>query len=222
MFIQSLLFFIISTSIALAVPLPTFRLLRSRDPRIVGGNVSDIISHPYTISLQSGSSHICGGSIISSRYVLTAAHCTNGASANRLAVRVGSSYHNKGGTVIKVKSITQHPKFDMYTIDWDYSLLELSEDIEFDATKKAIELPQQDRTFDDGTMLVTIGWGMTQNVLESRDKVRNVSMPIVNQDKCAKAYSMISDVTPRMICAGYPNGGKDACQGLVNYNLEPK
>lgn len=46
------------------------------DGRIVGGDVVDIVDYPYQISLQSGNSHICGGSIIGANYILTAAHCT--------------------------------------------------------------------------------------------------------------------------------------------------
>lgn len=46
------------------------------DGRIVGGQDADIEDHPYQVSLQQYGAHICGGSIISPRHVLTAAHCT--------------------------------------------------------------------------------------------------------------------------------------------------
>lgn len=43
--------------------------------RVVGGNDAVRSQFPYQISLRRDHSHVCGGSIISNRYILTAAHC---------------------------------------------------------------------------------------------------------------------------------------------------
>ena len=48
------------------------------DGRIVGGYDTTIEDHPYQISLRWYENHICGGSIISENFVVTAGHCTNG------------------------------------------------------------------------------------------------------------------------------------------------
>lgn len=45
------------------------------DGRIVGGEATTIEQHPYQISVQILGSHWCGGSIISDRYIVSAAHC---------------------------------------------------------------------------------------------------------------------------------------------------
>ncbi|XP_058822836.1 trypsin-1-like [Topomyia yanbarensis] len=181
--------------------------------RIVGGFAIDIIDAPHQISLQSRGRHICGGSIISSRWVLTAAHCTSGASVSSLRVRVGSSMHASGGTIIAISRIVQHPQYSSITVDYDYSLLQLNNAIVLGNNAQAIELPAQNESIVDGTLCVVSGWGSTQNPFESRQKLRAAYIPSVNRQQCNKAYTIYGGVTDRMLCAGFRNGGRDACQG---------
>ncbi|XP_045898719.1 transmembrane protease serine 3 [Micropterus dolomieu] len=47
-------------------------------PRIVGGNVSKSGQFPWQVSLHFNNEHLCGGSIITSRWIVTAAHCVYG------------------------------------------------------------------------------------------------------------------------------------------------
>lgn len=47
----------------------------SNRTRIVGGDIISLSEAPYQVSLQFQGKHICGGSIISENFVLTAAHC---------------------------------------------------------------------------------------------------------------------------------------------------
>lgn len=112
----------------------------------------------------------------------------------------------------KVKRIIQHKQYNRRTTDFDYSLLELVESIQFNENAHSVALPdQQDRVNDNTTCLVT-GWGNTQSY-EPRNKLRGAEVPIVNQAKCSMAYRSYGGVTPRMVCAGFDKGGKDACQG---------
>jgi trypsin len=193
--------------------LPKPRLEDHRGSRIVGGQPINITQAPHQVSLQSSGSHICGGSIIAQNWVLTAAHCTDGNSASRLTVRVGSSLYASGGEVVKIKRIVQHEKFNYNTIDYDFSLLELEQNLTLSAAKKKIALPKQNQAVKDGTECVVSGWGNTQNSNESRNNLRAAKVPSVNQADCDDAYSSFGGVTDRMLCAGYTEGGKDACQG---------
>lgn len=126
-------------------------------------------------------------------------------------VRIGSTLKQKGGTLHKVKRIVQHKQYNGRIVDFDYSLLELVDSIQFNEASQPISLPEeQDRVEDNQTCLVT-GWGETKSY-ERNDKLRGAEVPIVNQEKCSKAYRRYGGVTARMLCAGFDKGGIDACQ----------
>lgn len=46
--------------------------------RIVNGNVTTMGAYPWTVGIQFGDKLYCGGSIISNKFVITAAHCVKG------------------------------------------------------------------------------------------------------------------------------------------------
>ncbi|XP_036329071.1 trypsin-1-like isoform X2 [Rhagoletis pomonella] len=158
------------------------------------------------------SGHICGGSIIAPRWVLTAAHCTAGKTAEKLKVRIGSSEASSGGQLLRVNEIVQHEKFNYSNVDYDFSLLRLDKEIQFSENKKSVKLPGASDEFMDGDICYVTGWGNTQNESESRQWLRQAEVPIFNQDLCSEKYKQFGGVTERMICAGYLEGGKDACQ----------
>ncbi|XP_065073552.1 trypsin 5G1-like [Ochlerotatus camptorhynchus] len=206
-----------TTSQALSSPWNPLRpwsnsVLRSSG-RIVGGFEVDIADVPFQVSLQAEYGHFCGGSIINSTWVLTAGHCASTSDDPQLSVRVGSTLHAEGGQLVTVKRVIQHPEYNIGTIDYDFSLLELSEELQLSEQFFAVDLPEQDEPVEDGSCLQVSGWGNTQNALESGKELRATNVPAVNQQKCVEAYASFGEVTPRMLCAGFDKGGKDACQG---------
>ncbi|KFB42844.1 trypsin [Anopheles sinensis] len=197
-------------------PLPRF-FARPRyavgGQRVVGGFEIDVSEAPYQVSLQYYKRHNCGGSVLNSKWVLTAAHCTFGAPVSALSVRYGSSKHAAGGTVVAVKRVVMHPGYNSATIDYDFSLLELESEVTFSDSVQPVALPKQDEEVEDGTLTTVSGWGNTQSASESNEVLRAANVPTVNQKECDEAYESFGGVTDRMLCAGYKQGGKDACQG---------
>lgn len=181
--------------------------------RVVGGYEVDISEVPYQVSLTEGVGHYCGASIISSRWILTAAHCVYFFDNDDRAARVGSTRHGEGGQLVHIVRSVQHPQWNHMTIDFDFALMELAEELKFGKSLQAVELPEQDEVVEDGTCLQISGWGDTKNASQPSDVLRAAKVPAYNREKCAKAYADVEEITDRMMCAGYDKGGKDTCQG---------
>lgn len=133
--------------------------------RIVGGEDAEEGQFPYQISLRTvlQRAHFCGGSILSKRFLLTAAHCTQGAYAqprNIYAV-VGALRRLSGGIVVKLDKITAHESYDPYKILNDVSLLRAAQDITFTDTIQPIALPSADLPEAGDTPVLLSGWGRT-------------------------------------------------------------
>lgn len=74
-------------------------------------------------------------------------------------VRVGSSSRRRGGSIIQVHRIIQHPKANHDNKDYDFALIELAEPISYSDTVRAIELPNENFAVADGTNALVSGWG---------------------------------------------------------------
>lgn len=159
--------------------------------------------------------HECGGSIIDKDHILTAAHCVDGLSADRLRIRAGSNQHNSGGKLVKVAKVTQHPEYDAKTIKNDIAVLKLASNLDFGSTISAVELPSSaDDTPRMGTRCSVTGWGSTSAGGSSiLTNLLVAYVNIVDHEKCVEEYVDRREVDDSMICAGVEFGGRDSCQG---------
>ncbi|KAE8419618.1 trypsin-like cysteine/serine peptidase domain-containing protein [Aspergillus pseudocaelatus] len=180
---------------------------------IVGGSQAAAGEFPYQVSVQT-SSHKCGGSIIDKDHILTAAHCVDGLSANRLRIRAGSNQHSSGGKLVKVAKVTQHSEFDAKTIKNDIAVLKLASSLDFGSTISAVELPSSaDDMPQVGTRCSVTGWGSTSAGGSTPTNLLVAYVDIVDHEQCVEEYVNLHEVDASMICAGVKFGGKDACQG---------
>lgn len=181
-------------------------------------NISQV---PWQVSLHHFKYHNCGGSIIGNQWILTAAQCVDDAPTHR--IRVGTSDRLTGGTFHEVEQAITHEKFaGLY--DYDFGLIKLKTKLKFGEGVRSVRLPKlraKDVAAD--TMCLVSGWGDTKNVTVTSRYLRAADVPIFDRDLCNERYR--GQVTSRMLCAGYENGGKDGkCdtfEVLFKKNVKP-
>ncbi|GAB1299552.1 Transmembrane protease serine 6 [Apodemus speciosus] len=191
--------------------------LQGPSSRIVGGSVSSEGEWPWQASLQIRGRHICGGALVADRWVITAAHCfqeDSMASPRLWTVFLGKTRQNSrwpGEVSFKVSRLYLHPYHEEDSHDYDVALLQLDHPVVYSATVRPVCLPARSHFFEPGQHCWITGWGAQREGGPSSSTLQKADVQLVPQDLCSEAYHY--QVTPRMLCAGYRKGKKDACQG---------
>ncbi|XP_059622967.1 trypsin beta-like [Phlebotomus argentipes] len=128
--------------------------------RIVGGQDATLGQFPHMVSLRivASGNHFCGGSIISSRYVLSAAHCTVGRQAATVHAIVGT-INRLQGTVHPVSQIIDHEGYNANTLANDVSVLQVASPFVFNNIVSAIQVGSAH--VGGGVTAFVSGWGQT-------------------------------------------------------------
>ena len=194
---------------------------KSWGDRIVGGSEATIVQFPWQVSLRMTrrQSHYCGGSLLNTRFVVTAGHCVKDQKAENINIVLGSSTLKSlsaNAKTIPVKRIHLHENYNPINLNDDIALIELdnsvaeAKDLRFPFIR-GVCMPHKDEEFT-GKSTVS-GWGRTSEVTYgSIDHLRAVDVEIITDEDCRKDYGS-SKIYDSMLCAGYAEGGRDACQG---------
>nr|ACR15995.1 serine protease 5 [Mamestra configurata] len=196
--------------------------------RIVGGSPTTIEQYPYMSNMQYGLWGIwwyqaCGGSLLTSTSVLSAAHCYFGDVPAEWRVILGTSLASSGGTLHSVSQLVLHAGYSPATLDNDVAIVRLSQPAMYSNTIAPASIPGANYELADGTELVTVGWGALASGGGYPEQLQHVNINVINQQLCTERYAYLKtqpgyqnwpDITDNMLCAGILNvGGKDACQG---------
>ncbi|NXV73469.1 TMPS6 protease, partial [Atlantisia rogersi] len=185
--------------------------------RIVGGANSVEGEWPWQASLQVRGRHICGGTLIADRWVVSAAHCFQDerlASASIWTVYLGKYLQNATSHTevsFKVIRLFLHPYYEEDSHDYDVALLQLDHPVIISPLIQPICLPAPSHLFEPGLHCWITGWGALKEGGHISNVLQKVDVQLIQQDACSEAYHYM--ISPRMLCAGYHKGKKDACQG---------
>ena len=160
------------------------------------------------------SAQFCSGVLIDKSWVLTAAHCVQGMSAQGIQVAVGAwDLTAFTGSRTPVRSIRIHPQFSSTSLYNDIALVELSvpssiQPIALFSGESVDNTPPSLL----GKLVTVLGWGVADSTTSwyYPEILRQVSLPVVADSTCNDIY--INPVLPSQFCAGYWEG-KDACEG---------
>uniref|UniRef100_A0A8C2BP22 Zgc:123295 n=1 Tax=Cyprinus carpio TaxID=7962 RepID=A0A8C2BP22_CYPCA len=187
--------------------------------KIVGGEDATAGAWPWQVSIHlSGSSHICGGTLITKDWVLSAAHCFQDFVLSRVVMyfgRLSQSGSNPNEMSRRASQVINHPNYDSRSNDNDIALIQLSSSVTFSDYIRPVCLAAAASVFGGGTESWVTGWGKLQSGgTQLPDTLQEVMIPVVSNSACANAYKGMYTITSNMVCAGLLNqGGKDSCQG---------
>ncbi|XP_068245868.1 proclotting enzyme-like isoform X3 [Palaemon carinicauda] len=191
-------------------------LIAKRPPtRIVGGKPADPQEWPWMAALlRDGATQYCGGTLITDRHVLTAAHCVDGFAQNSIRIRLGEYTFGQTGDSNHVDfnaaAIRMHEAYDRNTYINDIAIIALDRTTNFNADIWPVCLPDGDESYVGETATVT-GWGTIYYGGPVATTLQEVTVPIWTNSDCDAAYDQ--DIIDNQLCAGVREGGKDSCQG---------
>ena len=185
--------------------------------RIVGGSEASPYSIPWQVALVTpgSSSPFCGGTLISARHVMTAAHCVDVNGGNwDVIVGEHSVTSSSDGTRHTKCRHTNHPQYS--SLNYDFSIVHLQTPVQLGPRAVPACLPTSRSlggNFLAGKTLTVSGWGTTSSGGFSPNVLHKVDVPGLTNAECNRKYGSGS-ITSIMLCAGNTvAGGIDSCQG---------
>ncbi|CAL7933033.1 unnamed protein product [Xylocopa violacea] len=195
-----------------------------RGARVVGGEDADVNEWCWQVALiNSLNQYLCGGALIGTQWVLTAAHCVTNIvrSGDAIYVRVGDhdltrKYGSPGAQTLRVATTYIHHNHNSQTLDNDIALLKLHGQAELKDGVCLVCLPARGVSHTAGKRCTVTGYGYMGEAGPIPLRVREAEIPIVSDAECRRKVNAVTEkifiLPASSFCAGGEQGN-DACQG---------
>nr|AQM58428.1 venom s1 protease with cub domain 13 [Pristhesancus plagipennis] len=189
-----------------------------RTARILNGLDVEPHEFPWMAGLLPSADSIhtfCGGTIVTKRHVISAAHCTTKITATHVVVGMDHLSKRDGGHVIAVENTINHGYYPSYATSKDISILILAEEIKFSRNVGPACLPTHDPNLINQPVLA-IGWGsMTSAEFNAgRDslQLKKAYLRAISMESCNPVWDgRWPSNPPTHVCTWHRN--RDVCFG---------
>ncbi|XP_030915364.1 acrosin-like [Geospiza fortis] len=190
--------------------------------RIVGGGGALPGAWPWVVSIQHpwvpDPGHWCGGSLIRTQWVLTAAHCFDKFdNISLLSVVIGATQLSQPGHGAQMRSVKQlliHQYYNPDDMSYDIALLELDHPVQCSPYIQLTCVPDATLRVSELQNCWVAGWGATTaRSQDSADRLQEAKVQLIDLQLCNSSDWYAGEIHTHNLCAGYPQGGIDTCQG---------
>ncbi|KAJ1881841.1 hypothetical protein H4R99_001173 [Coemansia sp. RSA 1722] len=195
------------------VALSAVGTVSAESERIIGGQAASTGKFPFAVHLFKDDSPYCGGTLIDSEWVVTAAHCVASSSgsggAGEFSANDASSYKvgygSNGASLndyVEVESITINAGFDPVWYTSDIALLKIKSNA--DLVKKTQVASISGASVDAGQTVINVGWGQTSNDNTNQaSTLMYADLVTADDDTCKKGASDWNGQNGRYVCTAY-------------------